>query len=479
MADTRDRRDTDPFRLVQEVLEAPGEAAGSVPALLALLDDENPTIRLAGSFTLCVIANADPESVPGIATRLYDRLDSDSRAETMIAYNYLASQYPRRVDEALRDGDASGTAPGGAVDADTDREQVGRVRPPGVGSYDPHSVDPDRNVIDPADPQRHPDGEVPDIRSDGPEQAQSDDEPPATEFQPGPTERQQWNRLYERLSEIVGHSRFDDLMVLSGKTRDRYADIARVLAVEGNTERALALRLFHRPSQDREAFAADIDQALTQWQAIGEHPHVVSVFDIGTRPRPWAATEPIVETLADRGERFDPAAAVSVATDLADALAYAHQHGVIHAGLDPENVALPTTERGVPSTGRLDNVALLGVYRWYVTPATCLDPRYAAPEYYDRKFGRVNHATDVYHLGAVLYRLLTGRPPFDGPFDEIRERVINADPPEPSAAVGVPTALDRIVTKAMGKRTLRRYETINDLRGDLDRVYEELTTDGE
>ncbi|WP_136687996.1 protein kinase domain-containing protein [Halorhabdus amylolytica] len=482
MPDAGDPRNSDPFALVREVLADPSDATSSVPALLGLLDAEESTVRLAGAFGLCLVAVADPDSIPTVVTRLTDRLEGDGRAEATMAYDYLASQFPRRVDEILQEretGTGSSMSPGRPGGRTDERDGVGRVRPPGVGSYDPRTVEPNRSVIDPADPQRHPDGDVPDPRSEGSETA-TDDRSESTPggFRSGPTERQQWNRLYERLSAIVEHSRFDDLMVLSGRTRDRYADVSRVLAVEENTERALALRLFHRPSEDRDAFVADLSDALTEWQAVGDHSNVVTVFDVGDRPQPWAATEPIVETLADRAGRLHPSTAVSLAIDLADGLAYAHQHGVIHGGLDPGNVALPAAD-GKPETGALDNFSLLGVYRWYVTPATCLDPRYAAPEYYDRRFGRVDHATDVYHLGAVLYRLLTGRPPFEGPFDEIREGVMHDEPPKPSAVAELPDGLDRIVTKAMGKHTLGRYETINDLRGDLDRVHEELTADGD
>ncbi|WP_135661747.1 protein kinase domain-containing protein [Halorhabdus rudnickae] len=481
MADAGDHPSGDPFDPVREVMAEPSEATDSVPRLLGLLDTGEPTVRLAGTFGLCLVAVADPDSIPTIVTRLADRLEGEGRAEATVAYEYLVSQYPRRVDEVLRERDDSGqaTPPGRGNDSTTDRDDVGRVRPPGVGAYDPRTVEPNRSVIDPADPQRHPEADEPDSPSNGPETAADDPSGPTPgRFRSEPTDRQQWNRLYERLSAIVDHSRFEDLMVLSGRTRDRYADVSRVLAVKDSAERAIALRLFHPPREDRDAFVADLSDALAEWRAVGDHSNIVTVFDVGDRPQPWAATEPIVETLADRAGRLEPPAAVSLAIDLADGLAYAHQHGVIHGGLDPENVALPGADE-TPETGALDNFALLGVYRWYVTPATCLDPRYAAPEYYDRRFGRIDHATDVYHLGAVLYRLLTGRPPFVGPFDAIRESVMQDEPPEPSSVADLPNRLDRIVTKAMGKHTLGRYETINDLRGDLARVHEELTTDAE
>ncbi|MFB6200665.1 MAG: protein kinase [Halorhabdus sp.] len=472
MADPSDRPDQDPFALLRDVLEAPAAATGSVPALLGLLDAEEPSIRIAGAFGVCLVAVADPDAVSGIVTRLFDRLDGEARAETKIAYDYLVSQFPRRAETAINEAERAVAA---GRPLGEERDSVGRVRPPAAGSHDPRTVEPDRNVIDPADPQRNDEATIPQSTGRNEQDRSEDDEP--TRRRADSTARQQWNRLYERLSSIVDASRFEDLSVLSGRSRDRYADVSRVLAVESNAERALSLRLFHRPEENRREFVAELGDALTAWQAVSDHPNVVSVFDTGLEPRPWAATDPTVETLADRAVQFEPREALALASDLADGLAHAHQHGVVHGGLDPGNVVLPTAAEDAPRTALLDNVGLLGVYRWYVTPATCLDPRYAAPEYYDRRFGRIDHATDVYHLGSVLYRLLTGRPPFDGPFEDIRESVMHDAPPNPSTDVAVSDDLDHIVTKAMHKRTLGRYETINDLRGDLRRVQGE--TDGD
>ncbi|WEL17302.1 Membrane associated serine/threonine protein kinase [Halorhabdus sp. SVX81] len=485
MADAGDTRS--PIETVQSVLAEPADSADLLPYLVGLLDEDESAVRLAGAFALCVIAVADPDSVTYVTGRLSDRLDTDN-AEAELVFEYLATTFPRRVDAGLGDGtrqerDGREKTQGDAdvpPSRDSPTDEVGRVRPPGVG-FDPRNVEPNPSVIDPADPQRHddPSREQTGGGSDTGEAASADVGGRSPQL--STADRQRWNELFEQLSDIVAYSRFDELMMLSGQQRGRYADVARVLTVADGSERALGMRLFHRPPSDApESFRTELGNALDRWQGIDEHPHIATVFDWNRAPQPWAATELFEATVADRVEPVAPAAAFAIAIDIADALAYAHSHGVVHGGLDPHTVGLPgvADERTENTGATLLNVGLLEVYRFHVTPASCLDPRYAAPEYYDRQFGRIDHTTDVYQLGALLYRLLTGRPPFLGEFDAVRDDILNAAPPTPSLQTDVPEAVDSVVTKAMAKRTLRRYETINDLRQDLVRVHDELTGRG-
>jgi serine/threonine protein kinase len=110
-------------------------------------------------------------------------------------------------------------------------------------------------------------------------------------------------------------------------------------------------------------------------------------------------------------------------------------------------------------------------FRSHFEPSSYLDPRFAAPEYYDSDFGSVDTATDVYGLGAVCYSLFTGRPPFDGSYEEVRRAVLEESPVPPSAVVdAVPEAIDEVIAKALAKRKLTRYESVAAVLADLKRV---------
>jgi hypothetical protein len=271
---------------------------------------------------------------------------------------------------------------------------------------------------------------------------------------------------FQRIERV---SRFDDLQVVAPETERRYANVLRTRATRGTTEAGVALRLFHRPSAERHRFEAALAERLAGWAAVGDVEGVVALRDWGDDPRPWAATEYIETPLSTR----DPPAAVDALGDaraLSAGLCGIHQAGVVHGGIDAENVVYreDTIERPRPL---LDNVALMATARAHFDPAERLDPRYAAPEYYDDAFGCVDRATDIYQLGAVVFALVAGRPPYTGSSEEVRRAITHDDPPRPSRyAEGVPAGLDDVVRKAMARRKLTRYETASQLHGDLARL---------
>jgi serine/threonine protein kinase len=144
---------------------------------------------------------------------------------------------------------------------------------------------------------------------------------------------------------------------------------------------------------------------------------------------------------------------------------------VVHAGIDPGNVVYTENELGDGVQPMLDNVGLLNAYRHALDPSEYLDPRYAAPEYFDSQFSRIDHATDIYQLGMVLYRLLAGRHPFDGAYGAVRKAVLNDRPTAPSECTpALPSAVDEIVAKATAKQKLTRYETAHGLHQDISRI---------
>nr|WP_276297286.1 hypothetical protein [Halomicroarcula sp. ZS-22-S1] len=179
-------------------------------------------------------------------------------------------------------------------------------------------------------------------------------------------------------------------------------------------------------------------------------------------------------SLADRG-RPSPERGLREAAHLAGAVAHCHRNGVVHGGLDPESVVYPESSlEGLPAP-RLDNVGLMAPVRDVFEPSSYLDPRYAAPEYFSREYGAVDSASDVYALGTVCFRLLTGRPPFTGDYETVREHVLHGTVPSPTDVnPQLPDAVDHVVAKATATDKLTRYETAAAIRRDCWRLVQSL-----
>src|SRR5262249_50634963 len=96
-------------------------------------------------------------------------------------------------------------------------------------------------------------------------------------------------------------------------------------------------------------------------------------------------------------------------------------------------------------------------------------PSYMAPEQAQSRDAQVDERTDVYGLGATLYHLVTGQPPFAGPYDEVIRRVVKEPPTPPRGIRGqVPIELEAIVLKCREKEPARRYQSAEELAADLD-----------
>jgi len=195
-------------------------------------------------------------------------------------------------------------------------------------------------------------------------------------------------------------------------------------------------------------------------QAAGglSHPHIVTIHDYGEEGgTPYIVMEYIVGSelgqLLERGSRFSLEEIVRIMTQLLGALSHAHQHGVVHRDLKPANIFLLTdgsikvVDFGI---ARLDSSDLTETGTVLGTPA------YMSPE---QCLGtQVDHRSDVYTAGVILYQLLTGEKPFTGSVTSVIQKVLRQVPLPPSDLNPMlAPGWDGVVQRAMAKQPDARY----------------------
>ena len=234
-------------------------------------------------------------------------------------------------------------------------------------------------------------------------------------------------------------------------------------------DRDVALKLLYADAvHDRELGRA----CATEARAAGRlaHDGVARVFDAGIDDGCLFIVMELVrgETLASRlvdGARPRMRDAVGLVAQVADALDHAHACGVVHCDVKPANILVTPEGRtklvdfGIAHAATVTGTLSLGELRGSAP--------YISPE--QVRGGPVDGRSDLYALGAVLFELLTGHPPFDGAnvAAVMACRLVN-DPPSPRALnPAVPSALDRIVRKALAREPAQRYQAAADFAAEL------------
>jgi len=200
------------------------------------------------------------------------------------------------------------------------------------------------------------------------------------------------------------------------------------------------------------------------------HPNIVTIHDVGKAGDVvFMAMEYIegveLRTLIGEGRPLRVAQALSIAAQIAEGLAYAHQRGVVHRDIKPANIMVlangpvKITDFGIArmrGTGDLTQTGmLLG------------SPKYMSPEQVIGK--RADHRSDIFSLGVILYEMLCGAAPFNGEnVTALMYQIVNFMPPVPSSVNdAVPQLLDYIVAKMIAKPLEERYQDATEVARDL------------
>ncbi len=243
------------------------------------------------------------------------------------------------------------------------------------------------------------------------------------------------------------------------------------------------------------AGAEDLARFRTEAEALArlKHPNIVQIYEVGAHDgRAFFSMEFCEGGALNRrlnGTPQPPAEAARLAEALARAVQAAHEHNVIHRDLKPANVLLASADAGraaekpdaddapPPLAGIVLKITDFGLAKKLDeagqthTGEVMGTPSYMAPEQAEGQRGKIGPAADIYALGAILYEMLTGRPPFKGPttLDTIMQ-VVNVDPVPPRLFnQRVDRDLEAICLKCLEKDPNRRYATARDLAEELAR----------
>ena len=235
------------------------------------------------------------------------------------------------------------------------------------------------------------------------------------------------------------------------------------VATDTQTKRTVAVKVLDSAVSailPRERFLAEVD-------ILGNlaHPHIVPMHDAGESAGLLYYVMPLVdgESLRARLRResvLSPHEAVRLITEVADALSYAHARGIVHRDIKPENILLQAGHAVVCDFGIAHAVEEAGGSRLTSAGIIIGTPPYMSPE---QATGdqTLDHRSDIYSLGCVLYELLAGTPPFSGETRAqiIAQQIAGTVPPLSSAGALVAQGLERALMISLEKEPEKRFPT--------------------
>ena len=268
-----------------------------------------------------------------------------------------------------------------------------------------------------------------------------------------------------------GFRDFGDYELLEEIARGGMGVVYRARQLKLNRIVALKMILAGRLASEK-----DVQRFYKEAEAAAklDHPGIIPIIEVGEHEgqhyfsMAFVSGPSLAKKLSERP--FPPADAAELLIKLASAVQYAHEHGVIHRDLKPANVLLDDsgqpriTDFGLAKQLKADS-DLTGTGQILGTPS------YMPPEQAAGQMEKIGPASDVYSLGAVLYCLLTGRPPFkaERPLETLRQ-VLEQEPLPPRQLNGsIPRDLNTICMKCLEKDPPRRYRSATELGDDLQR----------
>lgn len=235
-------------------------------------------------------------------------------------------------------------------------------------------------------------------------------------------------------------------------------------AYQPSLGRYVAIKVLPPYHAEAETFIARFDREARAVARL-EHPHILPIYDFGREGDLSYIVTKYVEggTLKDYlGQPFDLQRATSIVSQVASALDYAHDQGIIHRDVKPSNVLLDHGEWALLTDFGLAKMA--GVSARITGSGVGIGtPAYMSPE--QGQGLEVDRRSDVYSLGVILYEMLTGRTPYeaDSPLSVMVQHITKPLPSPREANPAIPVAVERVIIKALVKDPAYRYARAGDL----------------
>lgn len=261
----------------------------------------------------------------------------------------------------------------------------------------------------------------------------------------------------EPFEPSVLNGKFDDLEVIEllGAGGMGVVYLARQLKLD----RLVALKVIRPDVANSDEFAARFEREARALACLS-HPNIVGIHDFGERDGLFYCLMEYIDgtSLAElsMAQSLTPTESLQIVSDICNAMQFAHDNGVVHRDIKPNNILVNTqgqvkiADFGLAKLNELDASVMTQLTQTRQVFGT---PKYMAPEQTESA-KEVDHRADIYSLGVVFYELLTGELPI-GRFDL------------PSQRVQVDVKLDDVVLRALEKHPERRYQSARDMQTDI------------
>ena len=242
------------------------------------------------------------------------------------------------------------------------------------------------------------------------------------------------------------------------------------LGIDMNTGVNVAIKILKPEFSSDDEFIRRFDAEAKSVASLN-HANIVKVYGVGREGNFRYIVQEYIEgitvkDLINQNGHLDWRNAVPIVIQIGLALDYAHQNGIVHRDIKPQNILISRdrvakiTDFGIARAASSTTITMTGVQMGSV--------HYFSPE--QARGGNVGTQSDIYSLGVSLFEMVTGRLPFDGDSNvAIAVKHLQETPPVPSSLMqGIPKGLDSIIAKCMQKSPERRYQTMRQLVTELD-----------